>query len=70
MTDLLTSLTPAVIREIIAQLDQSIALIEKSNGRLTAYDIQLKSMLSALRSRMSEHLRRFENHPVKYYPDA
>lgn len=66
MTDQLTSLTPAVIREIIVQLDQSIALIEKSNGRLTAYDIQLKSMLAALRSRMAEHLRHFEQYGGKY----
>ncbi len=58
MTDQFTSLTPAAIREIIAHIDESIAVFSKYTGRLTASEIQVKSMLTALRRQLLEQLDR------------
>lgn len=56
MTDQITSLTPGVIKDIVTHLDESILLLDKYSGRLTASEIQVKSMLSALRQQLLEHL--------------
>lgn len=57
MTDQFTSLTPAAIREIMAHLDDSIEVFDKYSGRLSAAELQVKSMLSAMRRQLFEQLR-------------
>jgi len=60
MTDQFTSLTPAAIRDIISHLDESIAVFGKYKGRMTASEIQVKSMLAALRRQLLEELGKME----------
>lgn len=60
MTDQFTSLTPAAIKDIIAHLEESIAVFDKYKGRMTASEIQVKSMLSALRRQLLEQLNNLE----------
>lgn len=56
MTDQFTSLSPAAIKDIIAHLDESLAVFDKYKGRMTASEIQVKSMLAALRRQLLEQL--------------
>ena len=58
MTDQFTSLTPTAIKEIIVHLDESIAVFDKYKGRMTASELQVKSMLTALRRQLAEQLTR------------
>jgi hypothetical protein len=60
MTDQFTSLSPAALRDIIAKIDESLAVFERHSGRLHATEFQAKNMLLALRARMMERL---QNHP-------
>ena len=60
MTDQYTFLSPAALRDIIANLDQSLAVFDRYPGRLPANELQVKKMLIALRARLIEQL---ENHP-------
>jgi hypothetical protein len=60
MTDQFTSLTPAAIKDIIVHLEESIAVFDKYKGRMTASEIQVKSMLAALRRQLLEQLVRME----------
>lgn len=60
MTDQFTSLPLTALKDIIAHIDESIALIEKHKGRVTASEIQVKSMLSAVRRQLLEHVRERE----------
>ena len=60
MTDQFTSLTPAAIKDIVVHLDESIAVFDKYKGRMTATEIQVKSMLAALRRQMLEQLQNLE----------
>lgn len=63
MTDHFTSLSLAALKDIIAHVEESIALIEKHKDRrrLTASEIQIKSMLSAVRRQLQEHISDREN---------
>jgi hypothetical protein len=61
MTDQFNSLTPTAIREIIEHLDESIAVFAKYKGRMTASELQVKSMLSALRRQLLEQLEQQRN---------
>jgi hypothetical protein len=56
MTDQFTSLTPTAIREIIAHIDESVAVFEKYKGRLSVPELQVKSMLMAMRRQLLEQL--------------
>ncbi len=58
MTDQFTSLTPAAIKEIITHIDESIAVFEKYKGRISAPELQVKSMLMAMRRQLIEQLAR------------
>jgi hypothetical protein len=58
MTDQFTSLTPAAIKEIIAHIDESVAVFEKYKGRMSAPELQVKSMLMAMRRQLIEQLSR------------
>ena len=60
MTDQFTSLTPAAIKEIISHIDQSVAVFEKYKGRISAPELQVKSMLMAMRRQLIEQLGRQE----------
>lgn len=56
MTDQFTSLTPAAMRDIIAQIDKSLAIFERHQGSLNVAELQAKNMLAALRERMVDGL--------------
>jgi hypothetical protein len=58
MTDQFTSLTPAAIKEIISHIDESVAVFEKYKGRMSAPELQVKSMLMAMRRQLIEQLSR------------
>ena len=58
MTDQFTSLTRAAIKEIITHIDESIAVFEKYKGRISAAELQVKSMLMATRRQLIEQLDR------------
>lgn len=58
MTDQFTSLTTAAIKEIISHIDKSLAVFEKYRGRMSVPELQVKSMLTALRKQMVEQLQR------------
>lgn len=58
MTDQFTSLTPTAIKEIITHIDESIGVFEKYKGRMSAPELQVKSMLMAMRRQMIEQLAR------------
>jgi hypothetical protein len=60
MTDQFTSLPLAALKDIVAHVEESISLIEKHKGRITASDIQVKSMLSAVRRQLVEHMKERE----------
>jgi hypothetical protein len=60
MTDQFTSLSPAAMRDIIAKIDESLAIFARHAGHLHASEEQAKNLLLALRKRM---LERLENHP-------
>ena len=60
MTDQFTSLPTAALKDIIVHIDESISLIEKHKGRITVSDIQVKSMLAAVRRQLLEHMRERE----------
>lgn len=60
MTDQFTSLSLTALKEIIAHIDESIALIDMNKGRRTASEIQVKSMLSAVRRQLLEHVNERE----------
>jgi len=60
MTDQFTSLSPAAMRDIIAKIDESLAVFEQHTGRLHTSEFQAKTMLIALRTRMIERL---QSHP-------
>jgi hypothetical protein len=64
MTDQFTSLPATALRDIVVHLEESISLMESHKGRLTASEIQVKSMLSAVRRQLLEHIRQKEqNNP-------
>jgi hypothetical protein len=63
MTDQFTSLTPAAIKDIIAHLDESIAVFERNKGRMSASELQVKSMLAALRRQLTEQLGQQHDSP-------
>jgi hypothetical protein len=56
MTDQFTSLTPSAIREILAHIDESLAVFEKNKGRISITDLRIKSMLTTLRAQLNEQL--------------
>jgi hypothetical protein len=58
MTDQFTSLTPTAIREIISHIDESVAVFEKYKGRMSAPELQVKSMLMAMKRQLIEQLNR------------
>lgn len=58
MTDQFTSLTPAAIKEIITHIDESVAVFDKYRGRLSVPELQVKSMLMAMRRQLIEQLSR------------
>lgn len=58
MTDQFTALTSTAIKEIIAHIDKSLAVFDKYQGRMSVPELQVKSMLTALRQQMSEQLQR------------
>jgi hypothetical protein len=58
MTDQFTSLTPAAIVEIIAHIDESIAVFDKYKGRMTGTEVKVKSMLVTLRAQLTDQLMR------------
>jgi hypothetical protein len=58
MTDQFTSLTATAIKEIVAHIDNSLAVFEKYRGRMSVPEVQVKSMLTALRKQMLEQLQR------------
>ena len=58
MTDQFTSLTPTAIKEIIGHIDESVAVFEKYKGRMSAPELQVKSMLMAMRRQLIEQLNR------------
>lgn len=58
MTDQFTSLTPAAIKEIVDHIDESVAVFAKYKGRLSAPELQVKSMLMAMRRQLLEQLER------------
>lgn len=58
MTGRFTSLTATAIREIIAHRDHSLLVFDKYKGRMSVAELQVKSMLSALRKRMQEQPQR------------
>jgi hypothetical protein len=62
MTDQFTSLTPAAIKEIITHIDESVAVFEKYRGRMSAPELQVKSMLMAMRRQLIEQLGRQDRH--------
>jgi hypothetical protein len=62
MTDQFNSLTPAAIKEIIEHIEESIAVFAKYKGRMTASELQVKSMLSALRRQLLEQLDQQRKH--------
>jgi hypothetical protein len=57
MTDQFTSLPATALRDIVVHLEESISLMDKHKGRLTASEIQVKSMLAAMRRQLLEHIR-------------
>lgn len=61
MTDQFASLSPTALKEIIAHLDDSIVLFDKLKGRMTASEIQAKSMLAAVRRQLMEQLSENQN---------
>jgi hypothetical protein len=60
MTDQFTALTPSAMRQIIENLDDSLLVLERYKGRMTASQLQLKSMLGAIRRQLAEELHRLE----------
>ncbi|HWA25807.1 MAG TPA: hypothetical protein VG734_09110 [Lacunisphaera sp.] len=56
MTDQFTSLPVAALKDIVTHLDESIQLMENHKGRMSASEIQVKSMLSAVRRQLQEHI--------------
>jgi hypothetical protein len=56
MTDQFTSLPLDALKDIVAHLDESISLMNKHNGRISATEIQVKSMLTAVRRQLQEHI--------------
>lgn len=58
MTDQFTSLTSAAIKEIISHIDNSLSVFDKYKGRMSVAELQVKSMLTALRRQMLDQLRR------------
>lgn len=58
MTDQFTSLTSTAIKEIVAHIDNSLAVFEKYQGRMSVPEVQVKSMLTTLRKQMLEQLQR------------
>jgi hypothetical protein len=57
MTDQFTSLPLPALKDIVVHIDESILLMNSHNGRLTASEIQVKSMLAAVRRQLLEHIR-------------
>jgi len=59
MTDQFTSLPLAALKDIVGHLEESISLMDnyKDRGRMTASELQVKSMLSAVRRQLLEHIR-------------
>ena len=62
MTEHFTSLSPAALREIIANLEQSLAIYAQHPHRLQASEEEGRKLIMALRARL---LDRLENHPDK-----
>ncbi|HYC71970.1 MAG TPA: hypothetical protein VEB66_12230 [Opitutaceae bacterium] len=58
MTDQFTSLSSAAIKEILSHIDNSLSAFEKYKGRMSVPELQVKSMLTALRKQMAEQLQR------------
>jgi hypothetical protein len=60
MTDQSTSLSPAALRDIIANIDKSLEVFARNPERLHASEVQTRQMLLSLRERIATQL---ENHP-------
>ena len=60
MTDQYTSLRPAALKDIIAHIDESLAVFSRHSHPLSESEVQIKRMLGALRARLAEKLA---NHP-------
>ncbi len=58
MTDHITSLTPAAMREIIGKLDEGLALFEQQKGRLSASESKVQQMMVDVRNQLSDQLAR------------
>ncbi len=57
MTDQFASLPLTALKDIIVHIDESISLMDGHKGRLTAQEIQAKSMLAAVRRQLLEHIK-------------
>jgi hypothetical protein len=62
MTDQSTSLSPAALRDIIANIDRSLAVFARDPERLHASERQTQQMLISLRERIANQLA---NHPER-----
>jgi hypothetical protein len=60
MTDQYTSLSPAALRDIITNIDETLAVFARHPDRLRATELKVKVMLIALRAQVVEQL---ESHP-------
>ncbi len=60
MTDQFTSLNASALKDIIVNIDLSLAVFARHSNRLTASELQIKKMLEALRTRLLDKL---QNHP-------
>lgn len=58
MTDQFTSLSASAIKEIVAHIDKSLQVFEKYQGRMSVSELQVKSMLTALRAQLHDQLER------------
>lgn len=56
MTDQFSSLGSGAIKEIIAHIDKSLSVFEKYQGRMSVSEVQVKSMLTALRAQLRDQL--------------
>jgi len=58
MTDQSTSLSPAALRDIIANLDKSLEIFARDPDRLHVSELQTRKMLLALRERIVTQLQK------------
>jgi hypothetical protein len=56
MTDHITSLTPAAMRELIETLDQGLALFGLQNASLSASEVKIRQMILEVRNQVAAQL--------------